>query len=142
MIEAYFNERGNVVLKATIRGLYKSKRIELLIDSGFSADLCLDLKTACTIGLESQGVASVRLADGSITTVSVFIGAIDLDELTPRECSIFVIPQISESLIGMGLLSFYEVCFHGAKNMVSIKSLSVETPIKSLSETLRSIIPR
>ena len=142
MIEAYFDEKRNVIIKGKIRGLYKTKEIKMLVDSGFSADLVLPLPIACEIGLKHQGVGAVRLANGAISSVSIFFGAIDLEGTTPRECTIFVLPEIKESLIGMGILSFYEVCFHGAKNKVEIKSLSEEPHILQLSETLRSIVPR
>lgn len=140
MVEAYFDDDGNVVVKGKLKGLYKTKEIEMLVDSGFSADLTLPLNIACEIGLNSQGVANVRLADGSITNVSLFTGMIDLDG-APRNCTIFVLPNVRESLIGMGLLQFYEVCFYGIKNKVTMKHLE-ENHVSELQQALRGIIPR
>ena len=141
MIKASYDEYGNILIDGTIIGICKKSNVKMLLDTGFSGDLCLPISTACEVGLHPTGMGGVRLADGSIVVLPIFLGKIEMGEKI-RDCSIFVVPGGKEVLIGGGLLKPYRVCFHAEKKEITIEEKFKEGHLSELKQSLRKIVPR
>jgi clan AA aspartic protease len=73
-----------------------------LLDTGFSADLCLPIEIGITLGLELRGVVETELADGTMNLEPSYIAHINWDGQFKR---IDVILTYSdEALLGTRLL--------------------------------------
>ena len=140
-MNARFDTNGNIVISGTVIGTCAEKRIEMVVDTGFSGDIVLPTAIACELGLEYQGAANVMLADGGISTIPLFLAKITFNDKV-YDTTIFVLPNINESLLGMDLLDKFEVSFSRSLKKVTIKSLSEEGRISQLQQTLRAIVPR
>ena len=140
MVNARFDTKGNIVIDATIIGSCKEKEVELICDTGFSADLVLSTSLGCELGMEYSGATNVKLADGSISTIPLFLAKIRFDDKV-FDTSVFILPNIRENLVGMTLMDKFEVSFSRAKKRITIKSLE-ENHVSQLSNVLKNIVPR
>jgi predicted aspartyl protease len=88
------------------------------------------------LGLTRAGVGDIMLADGSVMTIQLYSGKVQLGSRT-YDATYFVFPS-GEVLIGMGLLAQYTVCFDATSGNVSMTEL--EKPTRKYEEAGRVII--
>ncbi len=102
MIEGRINELREAVLELVVTGLRAQARVDAVIDTGFSGDLCLPIETAIQLGLELCGIEFYELADGVIQRANVFKAKV---EWFSEEKEIEVIlTESSQALVGTGML--------------------------------------
>ena len=75
MIQGVLRENKTSWLLLAIEGSRGSEEIEVMVDSGFTGDLCVPVPVAVKLGLELIGTATIRLADGSTKVNLVFRGS-------------------------------------------------------------------
>lgn len=80
--------------------------VEALIDTGYSEFLTLAPALIATLGLRWQRVDKTTLADGSECFFNVFDGQVMWDG---KPCRVFVAELGNTPLVGMALLSGYEL---------------------------------
>lgn len=67
VIEGRINELREAVLPLVVTGLRAQARVDAVIDTGFSGDLCLPIEIAIQLGLELCGIELYELADGAFS---------------------------------------------------------------------------
>jgi clan AA aspartic protease len=109
-------------IRLTVRGPRKREReIEAVIDTGFSASLSMPPAMIAALGLRWKGFGRGILADGSECLFDVYKADLVWDRTVQ---SIVVDEADTEPLVGMGLLSGYELKMDvRPRGKVSIKRL-------------------
>ena len=139
MINARYDEHGNIILNLELIGTCGEKKVKTLLDTGFSGALAIPVDVGCEIGLESVGDAQVIVASGEAIPVPIFLGKVKIgDEVV--ECIYIVLPGSNEVLIGMDIIRDYNVQFHGAKRTITIKKATAEA-IGKVEEIEPSVTP-
>jgi clan AA aspartic protease len=107
----------------TVRGAGgREETVEAVIDTGFNGSLTLPVTVIRALALPWQNVVRGTLADGSTCLMAVYQAAVVWDR---QERSVFVVESESDSLVGMELLSGYELKIQvRPKGKVTIKQLS------------------
>lgn len=117
-IIAGIDSENQIRIEAEIRGLYKNISYGCILDTGFSGGLLLPLITAVDVGLEKVGGGTVVLADGTIKTVPIFLCRV---KIGGRINDVSTLVMGNDVLIGMELLSKYQVCVDGGKGSVVVQ---------------------
>lgn len=139
MINAKYDEHGNIILDLKLIGNCNEKKVKVLMDTGFSGALAIPVDIGCEIGLEGVGDAHVIVASGEAIPVPIFLGKVEIgDEII--ECIYIVLPGSNEVLIGMDIIRDYNVQFHGAKRTITIKKAAVEAA-KTVEEIEPTVPP-
>ena len=140
MIASRIREKG-IEINVTLKGDFGEQSHWAIVDTGFSLGIALPLKDAVRLGLSPVSVAKIVTADGKVHNVDIFIGKVRLGNGDFKETTFIVIGD--EILLGMAVLSPYQVCFHAEKKEVSIgESFIKDAHISELKQSLRKIIPR
>ena len=145
MIPIRYDKEGNIVIETTLIGICKELKAKLLVDTGFSSSLAVPISVACQIGLSPVGVGRVRLADGSVITLPIFLGKVKIGDKIIDTTYLVLSEESKECLVGMELLAPYEITFHAAQKEVSIEekeSFIKNKHISELKQSLRNLIPR
>jgi predicted aspartyl protease len=107
MIRGVVNARGEAILRIRIRGPGGVEQIiDAVVDSGFTASLALPSPTVAALGLIRISGVGGMLANGSIQHYDLFAAEIEWDGKW-RPVVVSAIGR--ESLVGIGLLSGYEL---------------------------------
>lgn len=106
-IDAGIDANNSVRIQADIIGEYKTVEYGSVFDSGFTGDVVLPQSMAVDIGLKSGGVAEIELADGHIMTVKLYLCKVKLGEII-QDAAVIIMGE--EVLLGMGLMSPFDVC--------------------------------
>ena len=101
---------GNLRIRVTLIGTCDELEYEAIADTGFSSDVAVPQDVAITIGLTKAGVSNVMLADGEVVSIPVYLGRCKLGDRI-YDASFLVFVDLPQVLIGMGLLSQYEITF-------------------------------
>lgn len=125
MIQARYDEHGNIILDLKLIGRCGEKTVKTLMDTGFSGSLAIPISVGCEIGLEPVGNAKVIVASGEAIPVPIFLGRVLIGE-DEIDSIYIVLPGSDEVLLGMGVIKDYDVAFHGAKRTITIKKGAVE----------------
>lgn len=107
-IDSSIDEYNSIRVQVEVVGSYKTIGYGAILDSGFSGDLVLPESTAVDIGLKAGGYAEVELADGSTSVINLYLCNVRIGE-TDQEAATLIMGN--EVLIGMGLMTPYDVCF-------------------------------
>lgn len=148
MITAGYDELGSLVFDAALIGTCNRVSKKVIIDTGFSGDIALPVSVACAIGLTPAGAGRIALADGTIITVPLFMGKIEVGGEV-RDAIYMVVEGTEEVLVGMGFLERYKICFYSGKKEIemSVPSSASARPsaikeIEELQSVLKRLIPR
>ena len=135
MIKARYDDHGNIILDLKLIGTCNEKKVEALLDTGFSGALAIPVDAGCEIGLEGVGDAHVIVASGEAIPVPIFLGKV---EIGPEiiECIYIVLPGSNEVLIGMEILKTYNVEFFGARKIISIKKAEVVQKVEEIEPSV------
>ena len=115
-IVAAMDKSGSPRTEVTVKGKYKSIGYGAVIDTGFTGDVVIPLDKAVSIGLDEGGAAAISLADGSTMSVPLFLCSVKIGDIEQNAAAIIM---GSEILIGVGLLTPFDVCFRaGTKEVV------------------------
>ena len=117
-IVAAIDDHNSVRIETDIIGEYKTAGYGAIFDSGFSGDVVLPQSMAVDIGLKSGGVAEVELADGSTMIVELYLCKVKIGDIIQEAATIIM---GSEVLIGMGLMTPFDVCLRAATSEVIIE---------------------
>ena len=101
---------GNLRIRVTLIGNCDELEYEAIADTGFSSDVAVPQDVAITLGLTKAGVSNVMLADGEVVSIPVYLGRCKLGDRI-YDASFLVFVDLPQVLIGMGLLSQYEITF-------------------------------
>jgi len=116
-INSWLDQDNQIRFEIEIRGLYKNVRYGAILDTGFSGGLLLPLITAVDVGLEKTGGGTVALADGSISTLPIFLCRVKAGE---RINDVSTIVMGNEVLIGMELINKIDICVNAGKGIVTV----------------------
>jgi len=116
-IVAGMDSSGSPRLEVTIKGKYKSIGAGAVVDTGFTGDVVIPEDKALSIGLDAGGAAAITLADGSASTVQLYLCKVKIGDIEQNAAAIVM---GSDILIGMGLLSPFDVCFRSGTQEVII----------------------
>lgn len=107
MIRGRFDEQEQPTLPVKLTGPYGTIEVTLVVDTGFSSDVCIPMQIAIALGLPLKGHDFIELADGSITKEFVFQGNAQLGNLPPRDVDVY----LTESEYGLSAreISEYEI---------------------------------
>ena len=142
-IPTRFDAQRNIIMDVTLIGTCREKKTNLILDTGFSLSLAVPISIACEIGLVPSGVGRVRLADGSVITLPIFLGKIKIGDKIIDTTYLVLSEESRECLIGMELLAPYKISFHAKAKRVTIEeSFIKDAHISELKQSLRKIIPR
>jgi len=119
------DSENQIRIETEIRGLYKNINYGAILDTGFSGGLLLPLITAVDVGLEKVGGGNVVLADGSSKNVPIFLCKVKIGGII-NDVSTLVMGN--DVLIGMELLSNYQICVDGGKGVVNVMEDKVGVP--------------
>lgn len=86
---------------------HRKSRIQLIIDTGFDGELCLNEKILKAWRFKQKGIQTVELADGSLITTKIYVGEISWFGLKKRVLANET--SSKDSLLGTGLLREVEV---------------------------------
>ena len=136
---AGIDNNSNVRIEVEVQGLYKKTTYGAVLDTGYSGGVVLPLVIAVDLGLEKVGAANITLADGSIDTYPTFLCRVSLGGHT-QEATTLVMGN--EILIGMELVSNYNVCIAPYSGKVEISHSSETASLESLGRALRVIAGR
>lgn len=117
-IIAGIDSENQVRIEVEIQGLYKKIPYGAILDTGFSGGLLLPLVTAVELGLEKVGGGNVVLADGTIKTLPIFLCKV---KLGGKLNDVSTIVMGNDVLIGMELISGYQVCVASGKGIVTVE---------------------
>lgn len=102
VIEGRINELGEAALQVVVSGLRAQAKVDAVIDTGFSGELCLPIEIAIQLGLELCGIELYELADGAIQRANVFKAKV---AWLGKEKEVEVIlTESSQALVGTGML--------------------------------------
>jgi clan AA aspartic protease len=94
-------------IELTIRGTGgREESIEAVIDTGFTGSLTLPAKLVKALELPWENVVRGTLADGSTCLLAIYQAAVVWDR---RERPVFVVESESNALVGMELLTGFEL---------------------------------
>lgn len=94
-------------IRLAIRGSRSTQReVEAVIDTGFTASLCLPPDVIASLGLRWKGFARGILADGREVMFDVYVAKVTWDRAERR---VLVNEADADPLVGMALLSGYEL---------------------------------
>jgi predicted aspartyl protease len=117
-IIAAIDDHNSVRIETDIIGEYKTAGYGAIFDSGFSGDVVLPQSMAVDIGLKSGGAAEIELADGSTMIVELYLCKVKIGDIIQEAATIIM---GSEVLIGMGLMTPFDVCLRAATSEVIIE---------------------
>lgn len=139
-IVAGIDSENQIRIEIEIQGLYKKIPYGAILDTGFSGGLLLPLITAVDLGLERVGGGNVVLADGSIKTLPIFLCKVKLGD---KVSDVSTIVMGNDVLIGMELISGYQICVASGKGSVTVEeegiSKASSAQFDRLSATLRRL---
>lgn len=133
---AGIDNQSNVRIEVNIQGLYKKISYGAVLDTGFSGGIVLPLVSAVDIGLEKAGAANITLADGTIKTLPTFLCKVTIGGRTQDATTLIMGNDV---LIGMELISNYQVCIAPYSGKVDIAHSSDVQSIQMLGESLRRV---
>jgi len=135
MIDARYDEDGNIILNLKLIGTCGDKKAQVLMDTGFSGALAIPVSIGCEIGLEGVGDAQVIVASGEVVPVPIFLGKIEIgDEII--ECIYIVLAGSTEVLIGMEILKGYSVSFFGDKKAISVNKAEAIEKVEAIEPSV------
>jgi len=117
-IIAAVDEHNSVRIETEIIGEFKTSGYGAIFDSGVSGDVVLPQSMAVDIGLKSGGVAEVELADGTTMIVELYLCKVKIGDIIQEAATIIM---GSEVLVGMGLMTPFDVCLRAATSEVIIE---------------------
>lgn len=135
-IIAGIDSENQVRIEVEIRGLYKTIPYGAILDTGFSGGLLLPLVTAVDVGLEKVGGGNVVLADGTIKTLPIFLCKVKLGN---KINDVSTIVMGNDVLIGMELISGYQVCVSSSKGGVTVEQEADYSRYDKLSTLIRTL---
>jgi clan AA aspartic protease len=107
VITGAVNARREAVVPLQLRGPGgQTVNVNAVIDTGFTDFLTLPSRLIARLGLSYQSSTRVRLADGSVVIIGLFLGAVLWDG---QERIIFIHQAEGDPLIGMSLLDSYRL---------------------------------
>jgi clan AA aspartic protease len=132
MIEGRVNELLEPVVEIGLKRGDTVTNIPVIVDTGFSGDLCLAEQYIDQIEMTFKFVERYELANGEVITQDVFRGSIVFDG---REQEVEIIVMASQdTLIGASLLKDYELHINYPKCTVQIKWATEVPDTTKLSE--------
>lgn len=113
------DDSGSVRVNVSLIGTCATIPHSAIFDSGFNGDLVMPQEIAVKMGLGSGGVTTVELADGFSQDYPIFLCEIDIGGVVQKAS---VLLMGSEVLIGMGLMTPFDVCMRPATSEVRIET--------------------
>ena len=109
-------------IRLTVRGPRRQDRaIEAVVDTGYTASLSLPPTLVASLGLRWKSFGRGILADGSECLFDVYVSKVLWDG---KECRVLVDEADTDPLVGMALLSGYELKMQvRSRGKVTIKRL-------------------
>jgi clan AA aspartic protease len=106
MIQGIVNGRLEATVQLQIRGLYGTKEVEAIVDTGYSGLLALPTAIVDQLGLVRCGESSVVLADDTSTSFDVYSADLERDGSFDN----VIISVLGEQcLVGMEFLEGHEL---------------------------------
>ncbi len=119
----------NCGFQSRLRDNIISKKIDAIVDTGFTGELQLPLKLAVPLGLRLDGVGTFELADGSKSRQMLFSALISWGTRTkPVTVSV---ADSDTALLGGGLLHGYLLLADFEKKMLMIKEPGTDEPTEA-----------
>ncbi len=132
---------GNLRLMITLKGICQSETYEAIVDTGFSGDVAIPEVVAVHLGLKKVGAGSAIVATNEVVPVMMYeVRVVIMDR--EYDATAIVISPMGEVLVGMDLLSYYEICFNPAEYKATIQRVKEGGEKISLIEELLSILER
>ncbi len=135
-IIAGIDSQNQVRIEVEIQGLYKKIPYGAILDTGFSGGLLLPLITAVEVGLEKTGGGNVVLADGTIKTLPIFLCKV---KMGGKINDVSTIVMGNDVLIGMELITGYQVCVASGKGQVSVEEEASYAQFDTLTSQIRRL---
>lgn len=123
-IVSAIDDYNSIRVQLEVIGEYKTIGYGAILDSGFTGDIVLPESIAVDIGLKAGGVAEVELADGSTSIINLYLCNVQIGDVTQEAATIIMGNDV---LIGMGLMSPYDVCFRAGTGEVIMELPSTYT---------------
>lgn len=101
-IRGYVDDFYQAIVTVTVRGSRTSVTLDMVLDTGFSGDICLPIPIATQLGLELITTQHYELADGTVEEKLVFLGHVVFGEEKPVTV---VLTDSENALFGTGLLT-------------------------------------
>ena len=117
-IIAAIDEHNSVRVETEIVGVYKTVGYGAIFDSGFTGDVVIPEAMAVDIGLSAGGVAEIELADGSTAIVHLYLCKVKIGDIAQEAATIIMGDEV---LIGMGLMTPFDVCLRAGTAEVVIE---------------------
>ena len=119
----------------------QSETYEAIIDTGFSGDVAIPEVVAVHLGLKKVGAGSAIVATNEVVPVMMYeVRVVIMDR--EYDATAIVISPMGEVLVGMDLLSYYEICFNPSEYKATINRVKEGGEKISLIEELLSILER
>ena len=122
MIGGEVNDEFEAVIRLIVTGPNgRSRELPVIIDTGFSGALTLPSGLVAALELPSRGLGRALLGDGSETLFARHVATVSWDG---RERRVYIDAAETEPLVGMGLLTGYELAvqvWHGGQVRISAR---------------------
>lgn len=126
VLHGRIDERNQLWVPLTVGGSTQKKKIEVLVDTGFSGELALPLQIAIPLGLQLTAAGEYQYANGSRSLEMVFTGSLDWGSQN-RLVAITVLNS-DVPLLGGGLLHGYVLLVDFEKKQLMIKEPGIDEP--------------
>lgn len=113
------DERNQLWVPLTVGGSTQKRKIEVLVDTGFSGELALPLQIAIPLGLQLTAAGEYQYANGSRSIEMIFTGLLDWGSKN-RLVAVNVL-NTDVPLLGGGLLHGYSLLVDFKKKKLTIK---------------------
>jgi predicted aspartyl protease len=120
MIRGRFDKQGQPTLPVKLTGPYGTLEVILVVDTGFSSDVCIPMQIAIALGLPLKGHDFIELADGSINKEFVFRGNAQIGNLPPRDVDVYL-TESEYGLIGAGMFQDMKLEIDYGRRTVALK---------------------
>jgi len=120
MIRGRFDEQEQPILPVKLTGPYGTIEVTLVVDTGFSSDICIPIQFAIALGLPLKGRDSIELADGSVNKELVFHGNAQLGNLPLRDVDVYL-TESEYGLIGAGMFQNMKLEIDYGRRKVALK---------------------
>lgn len=119
VLSGRIDEKNQLWVPLIVGGLTQKRKIEVLVDTGFSGELALPLQLAIPLGLQLTAAGEYQYANGSRSIEMIFTGSLDWGSKN-RLVAVNVLNS-DVPLLGGGLLHGYTLTVDFKKKKLTIK---------------------
>lgn len=127
ILHGSIDDKNQLWVPIIVAGEHGQQKISALLDTGFTGELQLPLQIAVPLGLKLVGVASYKLADGSVSKQMLFSASINWGTKT-RLVTASVVMDAEDVLMGVSVLHGYALLVDFKQKQLVIKEPGTDDP--------------